>query len=474
MTAYVAGTWREPADAVLTVTNPATGGVVGEIWYGDAVSASEMAREAADGAADAAAEWAAASARVRADLLLEAAAKLAGAAGRIGAVLCAESGKRLPEAVAEVRFAAEYFRWFAEQARRPAGEVLSGDPPGKRQLVVRRPAGVVACLTPWNFPVSIQARKLAAALAAGCTTVSRTSEKAPLAVVEMFRLLADIAWPPGVVNLVHGPAREVTEALLGHPAVRVVTFTGSTEVGRQIMALAARRIVRPALELGGDAPFIVFGDADVDAAVAGAMLAKFRNNGQSCIAANRFFVHDDVYDEFTGAFAAAVDAMRVGDPASDPDLGPLIDQERVAAVEGLVDEAINGGAYRLTKPNSVPAGGSYAAPVLLADVPPGARVGCSEVFGPVAAIFRFSSEDEVVSSANDTEMGLAAYLYTNDLGRADRVASRLQAGIIGVNDPLPPGVFAPMGGVKQSGLGREGGREGLEEFQNVHYVSTVL
>jgi succinate-semialdehyde dehydrogenase/glutarate-semialdehyde dehydrogenase len=256
----------------------------------------------------------------------------------------------------------------------------------------------------------------------------------------------------------------------------VVSFTGSTEVGRQIMALAARRIVRPALELGGDAPFIVFDDADVDAAVAGAMVAKFRNNGQSCIAANRFFVQDGVYDEFTGKLVAAVDAMSVGNPLADPvpDLGPLIDADRVAAVNALVDEAAKDGARKLTREFGLPSGGSYAAPVLLADVPPAAGMACSEVFGPVAGIFRFGLEEEVVSAANRTEMGLAAYLFTRDLGRAGRVASRLEAGIIGVNDPVPPAAFAPLGGVKQSGLGREGGREGFEEFQNVHYVATVL
>lgn len=473
MTAYVNGTWRE-SDRRLAVINPATGEPAGDIGYGEA---SATAADAADAAGAAFHDWAALPARARADLLLAVSAGLADAADRIGTLLSAESGKRRPEGVAEIRFAAEYFRWFAEQVRRPSGAVLSGDPVGKRQFVTRRPAGVVACLTPWNFPVSIQARKLAAALAAGCTTVSRPSEKAPVSVVEMFKVIADAGLPPGVANLVHGPAREVTEALLDHPAVRVVTFTGSTEVGRQIMALAARRIVRPALELGGDAPFIVFPDADVDAAVAGAMLAKFRNNGQSCIAANRFLVHEDVYEEFTGAFAAAVDGMSVGDPSSDlqPDLGPLIDDERVTAVTALVDEAVAAGAKRLTRDfPELPAAGSYAAPVLLADAPPRSRLACTEVFGPVAAISRFSTEEEAVARANDTEMGLASYLYTRDLARAERVASRLEAGITGVNDPLPPGVFAPMGGVKQSGLGREGGREGLEEFQNVHYVSTVL
>lgn len=470
-TTYVDGKWSDP-DRRLAVHNPADGREIGDIGYGAAAEATA----AADAAAAAFPGWSGMPARARADLLRAAADALAAEAEPIGGLLSQESGKRLPEAVAEIRFAAEFFRWFAEQARRPAGEVLTGEISAKRHYVHRRPAGVTACLTPWNFPVSIQARKMAAALAAGCTTVSRASEKAPLAVVRMFRCLDRAGLPAGVANLVHGPAGEVTEALLAHPTVRVVSFTGSTEVGRQIMALAARRIVRPALELGGDAPFIVFDDADVDAAVAGAMVAKFRNNGQSCIAANRFFVQDGVYDEFTGKLVAAVDAMSIGNPLADPvpDLGPLIDAGRVAAVNGLVDEAAKGGARKLTREFDLPSGGSYAAPVLLADVPATAGLARSEVFGPVAGIFRFGREEEAIGAANRTEMGLAAYLFTRDLGRAGRVASRLEAGIIGVNDPVPPAAFAPLGGVKQSGLGREGGREGLEEFQNVHYVATVL
>jgi len=469
-TTYIDGRWRDPARLV-EVLNPADSSPVGAIGYGGAPEAVR----AADAAAAAFAAWSARPARERADLLRAVADDLVSRADEIGAVLARESGKRLPEASGEVRFAAEYFRWFGEQARRPTGEAIPGEASGRRHQVSHRAAGVAVCLTPWNFPVSIQARKLAAALAAGCTTVSRASEKAPLAVVELFRCLDRAGVPAGVANLVHGPAAEITESLLAHPAVRVVSFTGSTEVGRRIMELAARRIVRPALELGGDAPFIVFDDADVDAAVNGALVAKFRNNGQSCIAANRFLVQDGVYDAFTGKLASAVDAMSIGDPLADPvpDLGPLIDAGRVRAVGDLVGEAIRAGARRLTREFTVPDKGSYTAPVLLADVPRDTAIARTEVFGPAAAVLRFSQADEAIALANDTEMGLAAYCYTTDLRRADLVASRLEAGIIGVNDPLPSAVFAPMGGVKQSGLGREGGWEGLAEFQHTHYTATM-
>jgi succinate-semialdehyde dehydrogenase/glutarate-semialdehyde dehydrogenase len=468
-TTHVDGRWTDP-DARRDVINPADGTVLGSVGYGDA----DDATRAADAAAAAFPSWAATTARSRADLLRAVADDLVTRADDIGALLARESGKRLPEGVAEIRFAAEYFRWFGEQARRPYGQVIPNELPDRRHLTMRRPTGVAVCLTPWNFPVSIQARKLAAALAAGCTVVSRASEKAPLAVVEMFRCLDRL--PPGVANLVHGPAAELTEALLAHPAVRVVSFTGSTQVGRRIMALAAQRIVRPALELGGDAPFLVFDDADLDAAVEGALVAKFRNNGQSCIGANRFLVQDGIHDAFVERFAADVDAMTVGDPLADPvpDLGPLIDDARVQAIRALVDDALSRGARRLTREFSVPDKGSYAAPALLAGVPDDAQLATTEAFGPVAGIFRFTDEDAALSRANATEMGLAAYVYTRDLGRAERISQRVEAGIVGVNNPLPSAAYAPMGGVKQSGLGREGSWEGLDEFQDVHYVATAL
>jgi succinate-semialdehyde dehydrogenase / glutarate-semialdehyde dehydrogenase len=468
---YIDGEWLPP-DATIPVVNPADHSVIAEVGYGGKAEAAQ----AASAASRAFPAWSSRTARQRADILVEASRLLGARADEIGRLLSRETGKRLPEGIGEVRFAAEYFRWFAEEARRPVGAVLSQEVPGRRHVTLHRAAGVVACLTPWNFPVSIPARKLAPALAAGCTTVLRVSEKAPLAAMEMVRCLVAAGVPGGVLNIVLGPAAEQSDALLSHEAVRVVSFTGSTSVGRHIMSLASRRIVRPLLELGGDAAFIVFDDADVNAAVEGAMLAKFRNNGQSCIAANRFFVHDRVFEEFRDRFAATVDAMSVGEPLADPspDLGPLIDDERVAAVRRVVEEAEAAGARRITRRRSVPQEGSYLEPVLLEDVPDGTALSCQEVFGPAAALFRFSADDDVIRRANDTEMGLAAYFYTRDVRRAWRVAEGLEAGIIGCNNPLPSAVYGPMGGVKQSGLGREGSDLGLDEFREISYVTWEL
>jgi len=313
---------------------------------------------------------------------------------------------------------------------------------------------------------------LAPALAAGCTVVARVSEKAPLAVTAMVRCLTDAGLPAGVVNLVHGPAAEITDAYLDHPAVRVVTFTGSTAVGRQIMAKASERIVRPLLELGGDAPFVVFDDADLDAAVEGAMLAKFRNTGQSCIGANRFLVQSGVYDEFVQRFAARVDSMSIGDGTADPvpDLSSCIDAQRAEAVRSAVQQAVVAGACKVTREFELP-GPAFCAPALLVDVPDDTSLAREEVFGPAAAIFRFDTEDEALTRANNTEMGLAGYFYSRDVSRVWRLAEHLQVGIVGVNTGLPTVAFAPMGGVKQSGIGREGGELGLEEFEDVRYLA---
>ncbi len=464
----VCGHWIDSAEA-RPVHNPADGTQVGSVASGSAAEA----KAAADAAADAAEGWAALPARSRARLLLAAADLIDERAEGLGLLLAREAGKRLPEAVGEVRFSAEYFRWFAEEARRPDGEVHPHEAPGRRHHSVRRPAGVVASLTPWNFPCSIQARKLAPALAAGCTVVARVSEKAPLAVTDMIRCLVDAGIPDGVLNLVHGPAAAVTEAFLAHPAVRVVTFTGSTDVGRLVMRQAAQRVVRPLLELGGNAPFVVFEDADLERAVQGAMLTKFRNTGQSCIGANRFLVHQSVMDEFTARFTAEVDAMTIG-PGAQPepaDLGPCIDASRVEAVTALVSEAVAKGATRLTRQRDLPVGGAFCEPTLLADVPADCGLATTEVFGPAAGIFPFSDEQEALRMANATEMGLAGYVYTRDQARVWRVADALDTGIIGVNDPLPSVAFAPMGGTKQSGIGREGGVIGLEEFQQTRYLA---
>ena len=467
-THLVDGQWLDDGTPQ-AVTNPADGSVAGTVH----IAGGELASQAAEAAAVAFDDWAATPARARADILLRGAQLILERADEIGTLLAREAGKRLPEAVGEVRFSAEYFRWFAEEVRRPSGNVLRPESATRHQLTVRRPAGVVASLTPWNFPCSIQARKLAPALAAGCTVVARVSEKAPLAVTEMIRCLTDAGLPDGVLNLVHGPAAEVTEAYLSHPAVRVVTFTGSTTVGRRIMELAAERVVRPLLELGGDAAFLVFDDADLDAAVEGAMIAKFRNTGQSCIGANRFLVHESVHDEFASRLASRISRMTVGDGLADPlpDLSPCIDASRVAEVSSLVEEALTAGAKKLSADVTVPQVGTYCEPALLVDVPDECGLARQEIFGPVAGVYRFSTEEEAVARANDTEMGLAGYVYTRDHARIWRMAHTLEVGILGVNDPLPSVSYAPMGGVKQSGLGREGAALGLEEFEEVHYLS---
>lgn len=464
------GAWHETTEQK-DVLNPVTGSVVGRIGYGGRAEATA----AADAAAAALPAWADTPARQRADLLHKAADLITARAEEIGTLLAAEAGKRKPEAVGEVAFSAEYFRWFAEQARRPSGSVHTHEAADRRHMTLRRPAGVVASLTPWNFPCSIQARKLAPALAAGCTVVARVSDQAPLAATELVRALTDAGLPNGTINLVHGPAAEITDAYLQHPAVRVVSFTGSTGVGQDIMAKASRRITRPLLELGGNAAFIVFDDADIDASVAGAMIAKFRNTGQSCIGANRFFVHSAVYDEFTSRFAAAVDEMTVGNGLSSPvpDLAACIDQRRVRAVNDLVDQAVDAGAKKITRDFDLPTG-AFCAPALLVDVPEHVGLATEEVFGPAAAIFQFEDEDEVLARANATEMGLAGYFYTRDTARVWRVAERLDVGITGINNALPTAAFAPMGGTKQSGLGREGAEIGLEEFEETRYLAIGL
>lgn len=451
------------------VHSPGTRDLVGTVCWGTA----QEARDAADAAGRALQTWGELPSRARADVLLTAASLLKERAARISRILAAEAGKRLPEAAAEVSFAAEYVRWFAEEARRPLGSFHANEDVTRRHLSTRGPAGVVASLTSWNFPCSLQARKVAPALAAGCPVVVRLSERAPLAATEMLRAFTDAGLPAGALGVVHGPSREITTALLEHPAVRVVTFTGSTSVGKQIMAKSAERLVRPLLELGGDAGFVVFDDADVDAAVDAAVLAKTRNTGQSCVGANRFIVHESIHDEFSTKLAAKLDAMTIGDGLADPtpDLGPMIDGRAAAAVEEIVSDARARGAREVTTPRETPSIGHFVRPMLFTDVADDARLAREEVFGPVAAVFPFSTEAEALARANATEMGLAAFVFSSDVSRCWRVADGLHAGIVGINDPLPSVAFAPMGGVKQSGLGREGASIGLEEFTESKYLA---
>ncbi len=468
---FIDGEWRG-SDTLIDVTNPATNETIAELGYGT----EKEALEAVEAASRAFKTWKTTTSRIRADLLLRTAELLKQREEQIGWILAVESGKRLTEAIGEVRFSAEYFRWFAEEARRPEGQLLPQEAADKRHWTKAQPAGVALCLTPWNFPLSIQARKIAPALAAGCTVVGRPSQKTPLSVVELYKCLQEAGVPAGVVNLINGPASKVTEMMMAHPAVKVVSFTGSTRVGQSLVNLSSNGLQRLALELGGNAPFIVFEDADVDKAVEGALIAKFRNNGQSCIGANRFYVHHKVYDRFVDSFANRINKMKVSDPVNDPDsdLGPLIDEHVKQDLEAIIKEAVTLGANQLTDTLKKPDIGHYISPVLLGDVSLNTRFASEELFGPAAPVFRFQEEDEVIQAANDTEMGLAAYVYTNRYDRSTRVTEALECGIIGLNNALPSVAFAPMGGWKKSGLGREGARIGMEEFMEWKYVAAQL
>jgi succinate-semialdehyde dehydrogenase/glutarate-semialdehyde dehydrogenase len=471
-TDLIGGEWQD-LEAAIDVINPATGDPYGKVSHPVGQAAEANATRAAEAAAAAQAGWGDRPARQRSDLLLAAVDLLSVRIDSIAEILATESGKRLPEARAEVAFSSEYLRWFAEEIRRPRGAMFTSEDSGRRQLTISRPLGAVASLTPWNFPVSIQARKLAPALAAGCTVVARVSEKAPLAVTLWIKTLHEAGLPAGVLNLVHGAPRETTSALLRHPAIRGVSFTGSTQVGSAIMAQAAERVVKPMLELGGNAPFIVLDDADLDVALAQAELAKLRNAGQSCVAANRFLVHSSVAAEFTDRLAARFDQLVIGAGTATPvpDLGPVIDADRVSALNGLIDEAIAAGAKRVTQDRELPDHGFWVAPTLLTDVPADCRMATEEVFGPAAGIFVFDTDQQAIEMANATEMGLASYVVTGSSGHAFWFAERLETGIVGINDAAPTVAFAPMGGIRQSGLGREGGSEGLAEFQEVRYIA---
>lgn len=470
---YIDGEWKEAlSKATKGIENPATGQIFCEIGYGG----PEDASQAVDAADRAFATWAQTSVRERANILNRVADFLRQRTERIAKILATESGKPVAQAVGEVKFAAEYFQWFAEEIRRPGGLIIPSDATNKRHYAYVQPAGVALCLTPWNFPVSIQARKLAPALAAGCTVVARASEIAPLSVIELFSCLQDAGIPKGVANLIQGPSASTTEAMMRHPAVRVVSFTGSTPVGRILMRQAADQMQRLALELGGNAPFIVFEDADLEKAVAGAMIAKFRNNGQSCIGANRFYIHEKIYAKFTALFAEKIIAMKVGDPVNEPnvDLGPVINLKSKTRIEQLIRETEALGATHLTPRMQVPDAGHYVPAVIMENVPETCAFAKEELFAPVAPLFRFTSETDVINKANGTDMGLAAYVYTNDLSRSARVTEALKFGIVGLNSALPSVAYAPMGGVKQSGLGREGARIGLEEFMDTKYVAMEL
>jgi succinate-semialdehyde dehydrogenase / glutarate-semialdehyde dehydrogenase len=466
---FVAGRWSA-APSTFDVDDPATGAVIGRVSNGtttQAVAAAEAAHDAFTG-------WRHTPPRERSELLRRAHQLMLDDTERLVTLIMAENGKAERDARAEVVYAAEFFRWFAEEAVRTDGSYGESPAGGTRTVVTHRPVGVAALVTPWNFPAAMVTRKIAPALAAGCTVVLKPAAETPLTALALTRLLVEAGVPPGVVNVVptlEAPA--VVSTWLADPRVRKISFTGSTGVGRVLLRQAADRVVNSSMELGGNAPLVVTEDADLDNAVAGAMTAKFRNGGQACTAANRFYVHDDVADEFTARLGAQVEALAVG-PAEDPrtHIGPMISARAVTKTEQLVADAVAAGArpaHRATLPEGLT--GHFFAPVVLTDVSPDAGIVQEEIFGPVAPVVRWRTDSDVIDYVNSSEYGLAAYVFAGDLQRALRLAEAMDAGMVGVNRGLVSDPSAPFGGVKQSGLGREGARDGLNEFTETQYFS---
>jgi succinate-semialdehyde dehydrogenase/glutarate-semialdehyde dehydrogenase len=461
-------------NATFPVTNPATGDVLAHV--ADAGAAETQA--AVDAAAQALPAWAATPAPQRAAMLRRIAALMLERQERLATIMTLEQGKPLSEARGEIVYAASFLTWFAGEAERIYGQTVPASAPNKRILVLRQPVGVVALITPWNFPAAMLTRKLGPALAAGCTTICKPAEQTPLTALELGQLIVEAGVPAGVVNIVTcSDPVPFSDTIFADDRVRKVSFTGSTDVGKLLIRNSAATVKRLSLELGGNAPFIVFDDADLDVAVNGAIASKFRNTGQTCVCANRIFVQRGVYDRFTDAFTAKVAAMTVGnglDPQSV--IGPLIDDQAVQKVQLHIADALDHGAQVLT--GGLPMNGSsdtrFWQPTVLAQANADMLVAREETFGPVAPLIAFDSENEVVRLANDTPFGLAAYFFTQNVGRVWRVAEALEYGIIGANDALPSTAQAPFGGFKQSGLGREGGAVGIDEYLEVKYVSLGL
>jgi succinate-semialdehyde dehydrogenase / glutarate-semialdehyde dehydrogenase len=467
---YIGGKWRKSSDnRRFDVIDPATEKPIASV----ASASVEDAKAAVDAASAAMEGWAAKKPRERAEVLRKAFELIIRDTERFAKLMTIENGKALADSRAEVAYAAEFFRWYAEEAVRNIGEVSRAPASGARIFVQHKPAGVAVLVTPWNFPAAMATRKIGPALAAGCAVVLKPASETPLTMLALMPVMEEAGVPAGVINVL--PSRRsgpVVDAMLKDPRVRVVSFTGSTEVGRKLLHAAADNVVKPAMELGGNAPFIVFEDADVDAAIDGAMIAKMRNMGEACTSANRFYVHEKVHDEFAKKLTARMQALKLGNGLDDGVmLGPLVNADTRDKVKALVEDAVGKGASVLTG-GKAPTGPGYFYPATVLDkVPDSAKLLREEIFGPVAALQTFSSEDEVVKRANDTEYGLVAYVYTRDLSRGMRVSERLEFGMIGLNRGLVSDPAAPFGGMKQSGIGREGAHEGLMEFMETQYVS---
>ncbi|CAN7352953.1 NAD-dependent succinate-semialdehyde dehydrogenase [Variovorax sp. LjRoot178] len=465
---YIDGRWIDADDGkVIEVINPANGERVARV---PRMGAAET-RRAVEAANTAWPAWRARSAKERSDLLRRWFDACISAQDELAAILTLEQGKPLAEAKGEIAYGASFIAWFAEEARRIYGDVIPANTSDRRLVVIKQPVGVVAAITPWNFPNAMITRKAAAALAAGCTIVIKPASATPLSALALARLAELAGIPPGVINVITGSARAIGEELATHPLVRKITFTGSTEVGRALLAQAAGTIKKVSMELGGNAPFIVFDDADLDLAVQGAVAAKFRNAGQTCVCANRILVQAGIYDRFAAALAEAVSRLSVGDGfAAGVRIGPLINADAVRHVQRHIDDALSHGATVLHGGKPDAAGPNFFQPTVLANVPEGALVMSEETFGPIAPLVRFEKEEDAVRIANATPHGLAAYFYTNDLRRAWRVGEALESGLVGINEALISTEVAPFGGVKESGLGREGSKYGIEDYLETKYM----
>jgi succinate-semialdehyde dehydrogenase/glutarate-semialdehyde dehydrogenase len=465
---YIDGRWTgADSGAVIAVTNPASGELVGNV---PKAGKAETAR-AIDAADAAFAEFRKTTPNHRAALLRKLHDALMDNQRELAELLVAEQGKPLAEAMGEIAISAAYVLWFAEEGRRVYGSIVPSPWPDRRLHVIRQPVGVVAAITPWNFPSSMLARKLGPALAAGCTVVVKPASQTPFSGLAWAVLCEEVGFPAGVVNVVTGSASEIGDEICANPKVRKLTFTGSTEIGKQLISKCAGTVKKVSMELGGNAPFIVFDDADLDRAVEGAMVAKYRNSGQTCVCTNRFYVQAGIHDAFVEKLVAASRGLKVGaglEPGVEQ--GPLIDGKAVEKVEELIADAVTQGGDIRSGGKRHARGGTFFEPTVIAGANRKMRLATEEIFGPVAPVFRFEKEEEAVAAANDTEYGLACYFYTRDLGRAYRVMEGLQYGLVGVNEGLITTVEAPFGGLKSSGLGKEGGREGIEDYLDAKYV----
>ncbi|AQZ96683.1 NADP-dependent succinate-semialdehyde dehydrogenase [Halopseudomonas phragmitis] len=466
--AYIDGQWSEADNGqLLAVRNPANAELLGQV---PRMGRAET-RRAIAAAERALPGWRALTAKERASRLRRWYELMLANQDDLARLMTLEQGKPLAEARGEVGYAASFLEWFAEEAKRVYGDTIPGHQHDKRILVLKQPIGVTAAITPWNFPSAMITRKVGPALAAGCTMVLKPASQTPFSALALAELAEQAGIPPGVFSVVTGSAADVGAELTSNPSVRKLSFTGSTEIGRQLLAECAADIKKVSLELGGNAPFIVFEDADLDAAVEGALISKFRNNGQTCVCANRLYIHDQVYDAFVDKLRVAVAGLKIGN-GLEPGVttGPLIDAQALAKVQQHIDDALTRGAQLVCGGQPHALGGGFFEPTILVDVPADALVAREETFGPLAPLFRFRDEAEVIALANATEYGLASYFYARDLGRVFRVAEALEYGMVGINTGLISTELAPFGGVKSSGLGREGSKYGIDDYLEIKYL----